>query len=344
MKEKVAVVVTTINEPTAAMRQLAAGCIKHGYDLVVIGDESGPGTFDLEGCRFYSLKEQRESGLRVAELCPTRQYVRKNIGYLLARQRGATVITETDDDNLPYESFWTRRSRRQNVPALAGGGFVNVYRYFTDTYVWPRGFPLQNVKEPVPPFAGLASGDVDCPIQQSPCNTDPDVDAIFRLTQPLPVTFRTDRRVALGSGSWCPFNSQNTTWESDAFPLLYLPVYYPLRSTDIWRSFVAQRIAWANGWSVLFHEPTTWQERNQHVLIRDFENEIPGYLHDKEICNALEKLSLKAGVEHIPENLLVCYEELVRIGTHDPKELNLLAAWLDDIRDVTGTLAQTQAT
>ena len=344
MEEKVAVVVTTINEPSEAMRQLAAGCIQHGYDLIAIGDESGPAKFDLEGCRFYSLKEQLESGLRVAKLCPTRNYVRKNIGYLLATQRGATVITETDDDNLPHESFWSRRSRRQNVSALADGGFVNIYRYFTDAYIWPRGFPLEYVKASPPAFEDLTAADVDCPIQQSPCDSDPDVDAIFRLTQHLPVTFRTDRRVALSAGSWCSFNSQNTTWEADAFPLLYLPAYYPLRSTDIWRSFIAQRVAWTNGWSILFHEPTTWQDRNQHDLIRDLENEIPGYLNDKVICNTLENLSLKSGVEHISENLLACYEALVGKGVLDPKELTLLAAWIEDINDVRGTLAKTQAT
>ena len=46
--------------------------------------------------------------------------------------------------------------------------------------------------------------------------------------------------------------------------------------TDIWRSFVAQRIAWTNNWSVLFDEPTVWQERNEHDLMRDFRDEVPG--------------------------------------------------------------------
>ena len=45
--------------------------------------------------------------------------------------------------------------------------------------------------------------------------------------------------------------------------------------TDIWRSFVAQRIAWANGWAILFHEPTVWQDRNEHNLMRDFRDESP---------------------------------------------------------------------
>jgi hypothetical protein len=37
--------------------------------------------------------------------------------------------------------------------------------------------------------------------------------------------------------------------------------------TDIWRSFVAQRIAYENDWAVLFHEPTVWQSK-EHDLQR----------------------------------------------------------------------------
>lgn len=63
--------------------------------------------------------------------------------------------------------------------------------------------------------------------------------------------------------------------------------------TDIWRSFVAQRVAWECGWSVLFHGPTVWQERNDHNLMRDFEDEVPGYLNNSAIREALESLSLQ---------------------------------------------------
>jgi len=102
--------------------------------------------------------------------------------------------------------------------------------------------------------------------------------------------------------------------------------------TDIWRSFVAQRIAWENNWSLLFHEPNSAQARNLHDLMRDFADEIPGYLRNSEICEALGRLQLRAGIEHLSDNLKVCYEELVRIGVVDVKELELLDAWIDDVK------------
>ena len=173
---------------------------------------------------------------------------------------------------------------------------------------------------------------------------DPDVDAIYRLTQTAPVSFIRDRRVALQQNVWCPFNSQNTTWWADAFPLLYLPAYCTFRMTDIWRSFVAQRIAWENNWSLLFHEPNGEQARNPHDLMRDFADEIPGYLRNAEICETLSRLQLQTGIEHLGENLLICYEELTSKNVFDPKELKLVEAWLSDFEQIQSEASGNRAT
>ena len=127
-----------------------------------------------------------------------------------------------------------------------------MYRYFSDANIWPRGLPLDAINDEIPEWAQLPEMQADCPIQQGMADENPDVDAVYRLVLSLPINFRRDRRIALGRGAWCPFNSQNTTWFREAFPLLYLPAYCSFRMTDIWRSFIAQRIAWECGWSVLF--------------------------------------------------------------------------------------------
>ncbi|MEP6635768.1 MAG: STELLO glycosyltransferase family protein [Acidobacteriota bacterium] len=333
MKDSIALVVTSIAAPNQVLRTLASGCQAGEHSFIVVGDEASPADFRLEGCSFYGIKEQHATGLRLAQLCPTRHYTRKNIGYLLAAREGATIIIETDDDNFPQDSFWGPRDRRHLVSAITGKGWVNVYRYYSAVNIWPRGFPLDLLKDEVAAFESLSRQSVDCPIQQGLVNRNPDVDAIYRLVSTLPQSFIEDRRVALTAGSWCPFNSQNTSWWRDAFPLLYLPAFCSFRMTDIWRSFVAQRIAWTNNWAVLFHEPTVWQERNEHNLLRDFRDEIPGYLHNKSICEALEKLQLRSGVEQLGENLQICYEKLVSMELIDRKELDLIAAWLGDLED-----------
>ncbi len=330
----VALVVTSIAGPNEVLQTFARGCQERGYQFIVIGDVPSPADFQLDGCSFYSLADQYETGFTFARLCPTRHYARKNLGYLLALRSGASVILETDDDNFPYESFWNLPARRQQVKTVSTHGWANVYRYYSDANIWPRGLPLDEVKKGLPVWDALAVKDHDCPIQQGLVNENPDVDAIYRLLSPLPQSFATKGSVVLEQGTWCPFNSQNTWWWRDAFPLLYLPAYSSFRMTDIWRSFVAQRIAWANDWNVVFHQPTAWQERNEHNLMRDFRDEVPGYLHNKSICDELEKLQLPAGVDRLAENVQSCYEKLVSMELIDRKELDLVAAWLQDLAQI----------
>jgi len=334
MKDKIFIVVTSVAGPNKLLRGLAQGCVERGYRFIVIGDEASPADFHIDGCDFYGLERQRQTGLKFAQSCPTRHYARKNIGYLLAIRNGASIIIETDDDNIPCQEFWMPRQRIGSAAVIQSNGWVNVYRYFTDQNIWPRGFPLEQLQVQVPAYEAINLTDIDCPIQQGLVDDNPDVDAVYRLILPLPQTFRNDRRVALTAGSWCPFNSQNTAWWTDAFELLYLPSYCSFRMTDIWRSFIAQRIAWLNGWAILFHEPTMRQQRNVHNLLRDFNDEVPGYLHNSEICRALDALHLEVGLEKIGDNLKACYEKLVGMSLIGDGELQLLDVWLSDLEQI----------
>ncbi len=77
-----------------------------------------------------------------------------------------------------------------------------------------------------------------------------------------------------------------------------------------------------------------FQKRNEHNLLKDFTDEIPGYLHNEKICNALETLALKSGVDNLGLNLITCYEKIVAIGMIEKKELPLVHAWIDDIEEL----------
>ncbi len=331
MQTKPFVIVTSISPPNTALRMFAEDGAPRGYGFIVTGDNKSPAHFELPGCDFYSMDRQRETGLALAAICPANHYVRKNLAYLLAIREGASLIRDTDDDNFPRDGFWKVLDRTQTVAVSMDAGWVNVYNWFTQAPIWPRGLPLDEIRQAPALFETLPAQAVDCPIQQGLADDNPDVDAIYRLVHPLPQSFRADRRVALGAGSWCPFNSQNTTWYPDAYPLLFLPATCTFRMTDIWRSFVAQRIAWTNGWSILFHEATVWQERNDHDLMADFKDEVPGYLHNRAICAELAALDLAPGVENIPANLRRCYQALVAKDWLRPLELELLDAWLADL-------------
>lgn len=327
---RTALVITSIASPNAVLKAFAQGCAEHGYRFIVIGDRSSPHEFALEDCDFWSLERQRSMPFALVKELPERHYARKNLGYLEAMRAGVEVILESDDDNIPGLEFWSTRSPQLECDLVTGSGWVNVYRHFSGERIWPRGFPLEKLQEPVP--LPTTTGQRNTPIQQGLADGDPDVDAIYRCTGVLPVDFdKRDRPLALGRGAWCAFNSQNTTWFKEAFPLLYLPSYCSFRMTDIWRSYVAQRIGWENGWELIFHNATVRQERNEHDLMKDFAQEVVGYQHNRAICAALEALPLKPGREHIPENLVACYEVFISMGLIGVEERPLLRAWLDDV-------------
>ncbi|MBE0660693.1 MAG: DUF288 domain-containing protein [Bryobacteraceae bacterium] len=326
-----AVVVTSIAEPNAALRALAQGCAEAGYGFYVIGDVPSPPDFRIDHCRFVPLAEQEQSGWKLAELLPKRHYARKNLGYLIAMAAASPVIVETDDDNLPKPAFWRQRRREARARVVESQGWVNVYALFSSAMIWPRGLPLDEIRKPQPEPGSLTEAGIRCPIQQGLVDGDPDVDAVYRLLFPLPGEFRAGFSVALKPGAWCPFNSQNTTWFPEAYPLMYLPSFCTFRMTDIWRSFVAQRIAWENGWPLLFHEADLFQERNVHNLMRDFQDEVPGYLNNRRICEELQRVSLRPGTDRLGENLLICYEALVRTGVIEKPELGLVQAWTEDV-------------
>jgi STELLO glycosyltransferases len=329
-----ALVVTSISPPNAILRALASGAVRAGVEFIVIGDTKSPADFALDGCRFLDVSAQLSTGFALAAACPTRHYARKNIGYLVAIRHGAHVIIETDDDNWPADDFFAPRRRQVSARGLRDTGWVNLYRYFSDATIWPRGLPLDAIHGALPPYELLELDERDCPIQQGLADENPDVDAVYRLVLPLPQRFRRDRAIAIGRGTWCPFNSQNTAWWPDAFPLLYLPAFCSFRMTDIWRSLVAARIAAENGWWILFHEATVRQERNEHNLMKDFADEVPGYLHNRQIGSVLQSLSLRSGLEHVGDNLRRCYAALIELGVIGSEELALVDAWLSDLRSL----------
>jgi len=331
--ENTFLIITSIaNQEHPVLNQFAVETSKNNISFIVIGDTKSPKEFILEGCDFFSIERQQQLPFELANILPVKHYARKNLGYLYAISKGAEIIIETDDDNLPLEGFWENRTKLVNAHFLKNKGWVNVYKYFTESHIWPRGFALENILDPLPPLEKLIL--IDSPIQQGLADENPDVDAIYRLTSPLPIIFDKSNNIALGNNTFCPFNSQNTTWFREAFPLLYLPSHCSFRMTDIWRSFVAQRIAWTCGWSILFHQSTVWQERNEHNLMNDFRDEISGYNNNAQIVKVLKELDLKDGIENISTNMKLCYKALIELGFVGEQESILLDAWLKDINSL----------
>ena len=334
-----ALVITTIQPPTNGVRAIAQRAADNGMRFFVIGDQRSPREWECQGATYYSYEQQTQLPFATAEVVPPNTYTRKMLGYLLAAVTGCSTIRETDDDNLPYDKFF-------DVPptvirariAKSIKSWVNIYSYFTDRYTWPRGFPLRHLHDAGRSEAPI-SGEDDVSgliIFQAIADGDPDVDAVYRLTgcDVSDIHFSQNPPLRIPHGSWTPFNSQATTWPIELLPLMYLPSTCSFRMTDIWRSFIAQRLLPSFDAKLLITSATVFQERNAHDLMRDFVDEIEGYTGYERFIHTLEEIPVGGRESSVLSDLRLIYLRLVQENFFASSEIPLLEAWLTDIKEL----------
>lgn len=319
------IVITTIHEKTEAISRFQEF---KDWNILIIGDKKSREIPSEGNIDFFSIERQKGLGFGVESALPVNHYSRKNIGYLLSLERNSEIVYDTDDDNLPYD-YWKCPEFFSNTILSTHEQFLNVYQYFSQESIWPRGFPLDLVKNKYSFNPTEKTSDVA--VWQGLADKDPDVDAIFRLLHEDEIIFEEKPPLVLDRGTYCPFNSQNTFWKSDFLELAYLPSTVTFRFTDILRGYVAQRIMWEKNHFLGFTKATVFQERNEHDLMKDFESEIPCYLDVHKLADTLDSTELSGDVG---KDLFLVYESLCRIGIVESEELCILEAWLNDVRRI----------
>lgn len=323
------IVITSINDLTEAVRKFAE---VREWHVILVGDKKTPSVDKHPNITFLSVEEQKKLGFKLYNFCPFNHYSRKNLGYLYAIKHGAKFIADTDDDNIPYDHWGKNISYEPcTIEVVSGPKLVNVYKFFTNEFIWPRGFPLSLVLDKsAPKMAVMHNQKIG--VWQGLVDKDPDVDSIYRLIIGKLIKFKKKTPIALDKGVYCPFNSQNTIWSAEAFPYLYLPCTVNFRFTDILRGYVAQRGIWAMGIKLAFTSASVYQARNEHNLMSDFINEIPCYTQVDKIIDLLDKVTLTG---HPEDDLRKIYELLFRAGIIKRVELDGINAWLEDLKEIT---------
>jgi len=328
-----AVVITSIYPASPSVRKWTGFT---GWKVVVVGDKKTPGDWSCPHVTYLSVADQENAPFQIARILPWNHYARKLMGYLHAIKTGAEIILDTDDDNMPKPDWSIPDFDGTCLMTPIGMGFINVYRYFTNQHIWPRGFPIHRVCDPATRLvaACLRTAPVRVGVWQGLADGDPDVDAVYRMTINTPCFFDAKPPMVLGIGTVSPYNSQNTAFIRPVFPLLYLPASVSFRSTDIIRGLVAQPILWSAGYSLGFTHATVVQNRNDHHYLSDFESEIPCYLYPERILDVVEgAVSSRFSIE---DNLINAYESLVRENLIPKCEMDLVSAWVRDIQNIPG--------
>jgi hypothetical protein len=333
------VVITTINKPSKRLRNLFYRLNKNKkWTIIIVGDINTPPDWEREKYVFYlSIEKQKEYFPKISRLIPIKHYSRKNLGYLYAIIKGAETILDLDDDNFIYKDadiIFSKYLRGKLL--ISQKKWVNVYKYFTNKLIWPRGLPLEYIHN----FGKTinTNGYVICPIQQFVVDGDPDVDAIYRIMFPKQkIIFKKNLKPLIPDKfNWTPFNSQCTLFFKEAFPVLYLPCYLNFRLVDIWRAFVAQSVLWVKDFRLAFREPIGQQIRNKHNLANDFHDEIKGYIFNGIIAEKIEKqlMTLDGRDMNIAEISKRIWEMLIDSNYLPNKEKEIINAWYEIIQSV----------
>jgi hypothetical protein len=187
------IVVTTIFYPTSAIYKFLN--LTTQWNLVVIADRKTPEdwlerlTINSTRLLFISFEQQKNLNFRILQYLPQGSYARKNLGYLLAIKCGAKIIFESDDDNLLDANdiyLLPKVVQPQHVPWIAfhrqRSPFINIYGSFGHPQIWPRGFPIDEIRNVTEDGWHSVRRNVDnnthAYIQQYLADLDPDVDAI----------------------------------------------------------------------------------------------------------------------------------------------------------------------
>lgn len=335
--KKTTLVVTSINKRNEAIKKFEKLCKKNNTDFIFVADKKTPNFKYGNDLKFLSLKDQESLPFKVCKKIPINSYSRKNIGYLYSILRGAKEIYETDDDNYPKKNFFSQNIENLKHYRIKENGFINIYKYFLNKKIdiWPRGLPLSKIKTAKKSFIELKIQSKKFSIIQRLCDENPDVDAIYRLiNKKIDIKFDKNKSFYVNNKSYIPFNSQNTIWFKEAFPLMYLPTYCTMRATDIWRSYIATHIMNKLNMKILFTSSTVYQKRNAHNLYNDYKLEIPVYRDVEILINELKKLKIYKSKKYMLINLFNCYKKLVECKIFDKKELGLVKLWCNDISKI----------
>ncbi|WP_298208146.1 hypothetical protein [Ferrimicrobium sp.] len=275
------IVTTTINPPTEAIRRYDA---MEGWNLIVIGDRKTPTDYQLECGRYVSPADQESYDQLLSDAIGWNCIQRRNFGILLAYEMGAEVIALIDDDNIPQPNWGsqilvgTETEVQWYETSLDAFDPVGATNY---PALWHRGFPLELLSQRR--YDKPVSRQIKVDIDAGFWNGDPDIDAICRLEHAPECEFDPSL-FPIASSVMAPFNSQNTMLSREVIPHYFL---YPHigRMDDIWAAYYVQ----AHGYQAVFTEPSVYQDRNEHDLMRDFKAEILGYTNNFSLLRDLKK-------------------------------------------------------
>ena len=277
------IVTTTIYNPSVALKKYIE---MKDWKLIVVGDTKTPHKkYQYNKKIIYLTPEDQEKiDKKLSDLIGWKCIQRRNFGYILAYKLGANIIATIDDDNIPLKNWgkniYLNKKKKFDCFKTNLEVFDPISIFKFKEKIWHRGFPIQllNSKQKFKKKRIFYKPD----IQANLWNINPDIDAFNRAILKKE-NFKFKLIKPYFSDSISPFNSQNTMLSRKVIKDYFLFPHIG-RMDDIWASYYVQSL----GYKVLYDKPTVEQKRNDHNLIKDFNDEIIGYSNNLKLIKSIK--------------------------------------------------------
>ena len=338
MSKRASIVVTTIHEPDfldGFVDDIRRKGREEATEIIVIPDRKTPKSL-------YERCAELASG-PIPVLCPDiaaqQEFLghfpslegrlpfdtdhRRNVGFLMALDRGADLVISIDDDNycVPGSDFVGTHLIVGDVSDdpvhESDSGWMNVcemLEHEPKVEIYPRGFPYfarnprtaRTIQDPrvVAINAGLWTG-------------DPDVDAITRLALNPTIESLRGGSVLLAQDTWTPINTQNTAVRREALAAFwFVRMGFFLggmtidRYGDILSGYFCARCVKSMGETIRIGTPVADHRRTRHNLFKDLYHELAVIVLLEDILPWLVELHLDgASYVEVYESLSHALEE-----------------------------------
>lgn len=265
------------------------------WDYLVVGDLKTNHDAVSEVCHevgglYLTPADQEKLGFTHSAAIGWNCIERKNIGYLFALKNGYDLVGSLDDDNFPTDGWFEgiKVGDSEEDVYKTDTGWLNAADWADAPYKL-RGFPISMFH--TTPSIEVNRAKVRVGVQSGLVLGDPDTDAISRIVNKPNVTNYSRMNFCLSKGTMCPYNTQNTILVKELVPANMMWAGCG-RYDDIFASYVGQIIAWRYGYSVRYGDPLAKQERNQHDLVKDLEEELLGMRVQSRFLEAIANISL----------------------------------------------------
>jgi len=290
----------------------------HDVGIIIIGDKKTPNTLVKKltekikarglSVEYLDIRNQRKwltSFPDLRKIIPYNSDNRRNIGYLIAAEKGARIIVSIDDDNYCGSEDVVKQhgivgTEQRFAMVRSTNGWFNpcsMLRIDPPKTIYPRGFPYSKRWKDNVSSITYSSGRIV--LNLGLWTGDPDVDAITNLNEHVQVKEIKSEQIMLAPGTYSPINTQNTAFHRDI-----LPCYYYLlmgarisglridRYGDIWSGLFAKKVIDQMNDRLSIGKPIADHRRNPHNLFSDLKSELWGMILNESLVQKLELIEL----------------------------------------------------